>query len=422
MYTPHLDTFASEALVFDDVYAASFPTVPARADLATGRFTFPYLDWGPLPLTEVTLAECLSRSGRLTFGIADTPFVMRNGYGYDRGFQDFVYIRGQKTGPEHNDHLLVRRAEEDYLAPQTFRGAAAWLERHHREQPFFLYVDTWDPHEPWDPPAHYVQRYLPGYDGRVVDPVYWDYRADGVSDDDLALAHAAYCGEISMVDHWFGYLLERVRALGLAENTAIIFVSDHGFYFGEHGLFGKRRFRWPNQIPFIRGFDLGLTLAHGRTYRSPLHQEVTRLPLLMAVPGMKPRLAGVPGPPSVQSKSILPLVRGDVESLHDVAITSAPLPEAQGTVSKTVDDFARDVQEVSPSTITDGQWDLLYGVAGDPVELYQTQADPAHQHNLAVEYPAEAERLHAAFVHWLEAAGTAPELLAPRRSLGLIAA
>lgn len=435
VYAPHLGAFARQALIFEQAYAASFPTVPARADLATGRFTFPYLDWGPLPASELTLAECLSRAGRLTFGIADTPFVMRNGYGYDRGFQDFVYVRGQKNGLERNDYVLRRRGEEDYLAPQTFRGAAEWLERHSRE-PFFLYVDTWDPHEPWDPPAHYVRRYQPDYDGRVVDPVYWDYREDGVSEADLALAHAAYCGEISMVDHWFGYLLERVQALGLAENTAIIFVSDHGFYFGEHGQFGKRRFRWPDEIPFIQGFDRGLTLQHGRTFRSPLHQEVARIPLLISVPGLAPRrvpglvslpdvmptvleLAGVPCPPSVQAQSVLPLARGEAARLHDLVVTSAPLPESQGAVSKAVDDLTRHVLEVSPSTITDGVWDLLYGVAGDPVELYQGELDPGHERNVLAERPQEAERLHAGFVRWLEAVGAPPDSLAPRRSLGL---
>ena len=78
--TPHLDRFARNALVFEDCYASSFPTVPARADIFTGRYTFTYLDWGPLPANEVTLAQLLTKGGYTTFGVADTPFLLRSSF------------------------------------------------------------------------------------------------------------------------------------------------------------------------------------------------------------------------------------------------------------------------------------------------------------------------------------------------------
>ena len=59
-------------------------------------------------------------------------------------------------------------------------------------------------------------------------------------------------GEITMVDRWFGMLVDRLKSLGVYDDTAILFASDHGFYFGEFGIFGKRRFRWPdNTIPVM---------------------------------------------------------------------------------------------------------------------------------------------------------------------------
>ena len=91
--TPNLQHFSESALVFEDCYASSFPTVPARADIFTGRYTFTYLDWGPLPADEITLAQLLQNADYTTFGVADTPFLVRNGYGHDRGFQDFLHIR-----------------------------------------------------------------------------------------------------------------------------------------------------------------------------------------------------------------------------------------------------------------------------------------------------------------------------------------
>ncbi len=82
---PNLSAFAERSLIFDNFYAGSFPTVPARADIMTGKYTFTYMGWGPLPQNEITLAGQLSEAGMLTTGIADTPFLVRNGYGYDRG-------------------------------------------------------------------------------------------------------------------------------------------------------------------------------------------------------------------------------------------------------------------------------------------------------------------------------------------------
>ncbi len=429
---PNLTAFARRSLVFENCFATSFPTVPARADIMTGRYTFTYLDWAPLPQNEKTLAQCLGAAGYLTFGIADTPFLMRNGYGYDRGFQDFSWIRGQRSGPERDDVILQRRSEQDYFAPMTLKGAADWLERHHRDS-FFLYVDTWDPHEPWEPPAYYVRPYYPDYAGEQVAPTYWDYREDGITEKDLEIARACYCGEISMVDRWFGVLMERLDTLGLLDNTAVLFTSDHGFYFGEHGQFGKRRFRWPGNLSIEEGFARGLTLGQGLTYRSPLHNEVTRVPLLIYLPNAGARrldclvgladlmptileLADVRVPGTVQASSLVPLLRGDASRASDFVVTSAPFEEV-GHISRTVDDQGRETLEISPSTITDGTWDLLYAVQDAPIELYRTIQDPGHLHNVFDEHKPIAESLHGRFVNWLEKMGTSERFLEPRRRL-----
>ena len=85
IHTPCLDALAAESVTFDRCYASSFPTMPLRADLFTGKWTFPYLGWAPLPRDEVVLAQLLSAHGYKTMGVADTPFFLRDGYGYDRG-------------------------------------------------------------------------------------------------------------------------------------------------------------------------------------------------------------------------------------------------------------------------------------------------------------------------------------------------
>ena len=84
----------------------------------------------------------MTEAGYRTFGVADMPFVVRGGYGYDRGFTDFHWVRGQSYGPSRENVTSSWRYEADCFAPTTMRIAEEWLERHYQD-PFFLYIDTW---------------------------------------------------------------------------------------------------------------------------------------------------------------------------------------------------------------------------------------------------------------------------------------
>ena len=429
---PHLTQFAQESIVFEDCHAASFPTVPARADIATGRFAFAYLSWGPLPQNEITLADLMTKAGYTTMGIADTPFLIRNGYGYDRGFDDFIWIRGQREAAGRPDVTSQWKDENDRFAPRTFQAAIDWIERHYDER-FFLYIDAWDPHEPWDPPAHYVKPYMPDYQGEQVYPAYWDWQDAGYTQRDLDIGKATYMGEITMVDRWFGLLIERLKSLRLYDDTAILFVSDHGFYFGEFGIFGKSRFRWPdNTIPVMEAmarFKQGAI-----SYRCPSHNELTHVPLFIKIPGHDHQrihglvsipdimptmleLANIEQPSRVQAKSLLPLARGETDRLHDIIITSPSLSDTAGSTTRIVDDSERVVVEVSPSAIRDGKWDFLYSLQNEPIELYDARRDPAHQRNLADQNRDICEMMHAKFVDWMDEMDTPAAYAAPRRKL-----
>lgn len=430
--TPHLDRFAAKAVVFDRCYAASFPTMPNRADLLTGKHTFTYLGWAPLPHTEITLPALLAEAGYLTMGIVDTPFYTRKGYGYDRGFSDFVWIRGQGYGPEHRDVTRLRRYEEDYFAPKTLVTAERWLEGHYKDR-FFLLVDTWDPHEPWDPPDHYVEMYQQDHDGRLCAyPCYWDWRDAGLSEEDVKKAHAHYCAEVTMVDRAVGRLLERIESLGLMDDTAIIFTSDHGFYFGERGQFGKARtldhrgvFRMPAHDP--------ISTVDVRWHWSPLYDEVAGVPLLIYLPQADPtrqealasspdlmptilQLAGLEIPEAVQASSLVPLLHGEQDRVHDHVVTSWPL-YSPGQSTRVVDNRARRIAEWLPATITDGEWTLLYAAEGEPAELYHTASDPKQEKNVFEDNELIARELHVQLVRFLEKVGTDESLLAPRRRL-----
>jgi arylsulfatase A-like enzyme len=123
--------------------------MPARADFLTGCFSFAQMAWEPLPSRLGTLPSVLQSAGYHTMGIVDTPFFLRGGMAYDRGFDDFTWVRGQGDDlrpRERADSRSTWLHESDRFVAQTVTQAEERLERHYTER-FFLYVDTWDPHE-----------------------------------------------------------------------------------------------------------------------------------------------------------------------------------------------------------------------------------------------------------------------------------
>lgn len=437
--TPNLDTLARESVYFRRAYANSFPTMPARADFLTGTYALTDIGWGPLPRTIATLPQLLAENGVTTVGVVDTPFYVNNGYHYDRGFTYFFDLGTQmpmahsilKKLELYADRMAAadpRLAqgntlaepvnEYDYCAPHTMTTAEKILERLTEKQ-FFLLVDTWDPHEPWNAPPHYIKKYKPDYDGRDIFPVYGNYAERGISDDDLETAIASYCGELEMVDRWIGRLLERLDSLGLAGDTAVVFVSDHGFYLGEYGQLGKM---------------ITKDLLAPKWSRSPLYPELCNVPLMIRVPGNPPRnenrvvssainiaptvldLFGIQKPEHMLGNSLLPLVGSPEEPGNDMAITALPLA-APGDEVRVVDDAMRRIEEWQPITVTTDEWMMLFARWDEPIELYAI-GDHGHRNglgpNLAAQRPEVVGELHAKLIAELTRAGASEEAISAR--------
>ena len=148
-------------------------------------------------------------------------------------------------------------------------------------------------------------------------------------------------------------------------------------------------------------------------------REPGRLDALVSSPDLMPTildLVGIEVPESVQSASLVPLIHGDLEGVHDLVVTSWPL-YIPGQTIRVVDDLQRGVVEPLPSTITDGEWALHFAVEGAPVELYHTASDPEQQENCYRENETIARDLHTRFVKFLEEMGTEEGRIAPRRRL-----
>lgn len=451
IHTPNLDEFANKSIVFDQAYCASFPTVPNRNDVLTGRYTFTYKPWAPLDPGEVTLQNVLNEAGVITSLVVDTPHPFAPGFNYQRGFQAWELIRGQehdpwKTAPrdvklpcapsklrnpettvvQYLRNVAWRRKEEDYFVARTMRTASDWLEENYRER-FFLYVDTFDPHEPWDPPRHYADLYDPGYEGEEVIYPRYDRWEEFMTERELEHARALYAGEVTLVDRWIGKLLERAESLGLFSNTMIIVTTDHGFYLGEHGFIGKS---------WIRG-------AYHQSI--PLYPEVANIPLLIHLPGMEsgarikefaqsvdlmPTILDFFGckiPESVQGLSLKPVLEGKETAIRDFVVSSP-------TISSKAIEIPHPTNR---SSIYNGEWLLVYGsqaqrIASPEVtsmvdslareihifdegpispELYHLTSDPGCTHNVIDSYPDIAAELHRKYFELIQRAGVPEEHL-----------
>jgi arylsulfatase A-like enzyme len=112
------------------------------------------------------------------------------------------------------------------------RKACQWLELNYQQNPFYLMVDTFDPHEPWNPPEWYIRRFDPeDYDG--PEPIYPPYGPDQMDQRTTQRLNALYRAEACLVDRWIGHLLTQIQNVGLLDNTMVIFMADHGFLLGE---------------------------------------------------------------------------------------------------------------------------------------------------------------------------------------------
>ncbi len=412
MRTPNLDRFAADSAVFPNFRVGSFPTIPQRTDMFTGKYSYPERPWQPLKPDDVVLPEILSQKGISTYMAADTPHLFRSAaMTFTRGFDGFQWIRGSEGDIWWTDYYgeadyreptrkgTIRLSEKqyrkicsqgnnrikemDWTTPQTFQTAVEWLTRNYRRDNFFLYIDTFDPHEPWDPPRWARDLYLP--DAKGV-PYAWAEYGSVSQYDKSKIEHlrALYAGECSIVDRWFGRLVDTVDLLGLAENTMIIFLSDHGHYLGypnDGGQIGKffgyrksdGKYAFDEADVFIPLLDSVSTPvfmvrtpgAKGRVCRKQA-QPVDVMPTILEYMGAKV-------PADVHGQSLLPLLHGEKPAFRTCAVTARH----------------GDLMQIS-----DNRW--LYGAwvhNGGP-KLYDRKADPDQKRNKIKENPDVASRLH----------------------------
>ncbi len=426
--TPNFDRLAAEGALFEHCYSENLPTLPTRTAWWTGRYQFPWRGWQQFEHGDYLLAEVLWDRGYTSALITDTYHMHKPVYNCGRGFDTVRWIRGQEydpwivdpavrveVGPWHrlqggDSDRLWRPRFEQYLRNRTAWGqdeektptarvakaAVAWLEEQVRAQGtrdrLFLWVDFFDPHEPWDPPEPYRSLYDPHYRGDVlIDPVAGPV-AGYMTAAEIHHTMCLYAGEVTLVDRWAGVVLDAARTLGLWDDTLVMHVSDHGEPFGEHGIIRKAR-PWNYEelvhVPWVIRHPRG----HGAGRRIPaLVQTVDLMPTVLdalgiagplTLPFLAPTRTMFPQDIEVDrrrveltGRSLMPLLRGEAQQVRDAAVT------------------AHHGRQWSLRT---SDWSFLLPIdgSGGP-ELYDRGRDPGEHDNLVAREPerARAMELH----------------------------
>jgi len=352
--SPNLDAMAAEGVVFADTVAQSSWTKASVASIFTGLWPREHGVNGPddcLPEGLSTLPERFHEAGYHTAAIVANAYVGRP-FGFARGFDHFEFIEHVRGRSEVLHERIV-----------------AWMNSLPVDgKPFFLYVHTIDPHAPYAPPPPFLERFA----GTVDDPTVGEVATVrglvlGTVTPSEALTRDLrdlYDAEVAANDASFGQLIRELRGHGELEHSVVVFTSDHGEAFGEHGS-------------FTHGLDL--------------YREVLAIPLVIRLPGA--RGAGLRVNTTVQHIDLPPTL-----------LTLAGLPGSNELPGRVLVDDRGSARGGPPRTVLSyldywghrgavairGDWKVIVPLTADfgrDVELYRRPDDPGETRNLAPEMP-----------------------------------
>lgn len=420
--TPGIDGFATDpaTIAFREAYPEALPTIPIRTALMTGQRTLPYRPWQPLAEEDITIAEILRQHGYVTSLITDTYHMAKPGMNFHRGFDGFTWIRGQEADPHRTAPATVDlepymkpsmegsfveamleqylrntadrddTAPEEFFAARVFQEAIDWVDRNRDQDGVFLWVDSFDPHEPWDPPANYRGRHTdPAYDG--PDLIHPDYGSvDWMTEEELEYVRGLYAEEVEFVDTWVANFLEALKDRNLYEDSLIVLLSDHGHPHGDHGSILKTPDNLYSELIEIPLFvKPPADLAAERDFMSTvdgLVQTDDLAPTLLDLLDLEPESR------SMHGHSLVPLMEGTKAAVRDVVVTG--------------------YHEADHRCVRDGRWSYISRPGDRDDELYDLENDPDERTNVADTHPEEARRLATnlgVYFTTTQAAGTIQE-------------
>ena len=344
--TPNLNRLSERAITFTNHHTGSLPCIPARHDLLVGAWDFLWRPWGSIELWEEPITASLRRRGVITQLITDHPHLFEvGGENYHTDFTAWAYERGHESDPwktrpdpswlgtptygrghTHYDNSRgYFRGEEDFPGPRTMQATARWLlddapAHRAKGEPFFLFVDEFDPHEPFDTPEQWASRYDDTWEGAHLTwpPYAVDALKNGViTERDAVQIRAQYGGKLSMIDHWLGKVLDALDATNAWEDTVVILTTDHGHYLGDRDVYGRDVWGKPGV---------------------PVYKPLGHIPLMVAWPGQPAATSNVlttstdihatiadvfdaPISHVAHGSSLAPVITGDATRVRDWLLT-----------------------------------------------------------------------------------------------------
>jgi len=306
--------------------------MPARHDLLTGRLDFLERNWAPVQPFDCTMPQVLHEHGIFSHMTTDHyHYFHLGGENYNPLFSSWEFIRGQELdtmvsdlgAPVERDHIgndnsqyernrTQWKKEEDFPSPTTLRHAAQWVEEHHADDDWLLFVDSFDPHEPFDFPDDAP------FDDEFRDPLYYWPRyesTEGLREHDVEQARRRYSKVVEMSDRWLGRILDVLDARDLWKDTMVVLTTDHGYLFGEKPFIGKNFMPCYNEIYRI---PLMVHVPGGPegTRCAALTQNIDLFPTVLEWCGIPESACRHP----LHGKSLLPLLRGERDALRPSVI------------------------------------------------------------------------------------------------------
>jgi len=396
--TPNLDALADRGARVEKAYAAASWTGPATASILTGLSAsshglLTYRDH--LREDAVSLASIFGEAGYDTAGFVANP-VLSEKFGFGEGFD----LWDEEIAPGRLDHhrgapihatltglRLWSPAETFPAGEEVVRLAASWLDGR-RGAPFFLYLHFMDPHDPYAPPAPYDTMYTaPG-----AAPLRMRFGTlpaitqgtMGATETDLDRLLAQYDGAITYMDHQIGRLLRALESRGLSDRTLVVFTSDHGEEFNEHGGLGHEHTLYEElvRIPLI---VTGRDVASKRVIQGPVRQ-IDLAPTILEA-------AGLAFPSPVEGASLWgALSRGEALVPRDVFMEEVYIGiRSPWHAFRSLRRGSLKIIGTSFHAGGQGPWRW---------ELYDLGGDPAERRDVMEESPAEGEALRLRVEAW----------------------
>ncbi|MDE0672269.1 MAG: sulfatase-like hydrolase/transferase [Caldilineaceae bacterium SB0662_bin_9] len=305
--------------------------------------------------------------GKMHAGRSDTPqgpygFMLREKGQFDAFVNDYQsrHDRGWIKDASHDSVLTEELHSDTYVGERANR----WLQDAPQDAPWHMFVSFVGPHDPFDPPTSWAERYRtadmpePITSDAVDKPAWVQHRRLDMSPEEILQTRRQYAANISLIDHWVGKMLNTLAQRGMLDNTIVIFASDHGEMLGDHGLYTKSvAYEASLRVPLILS---GPGIPAGET-RDTLAELSDINPTICELAGV-PYLGSEAN--SLDAKSLMPTVRDSGTPHRDNAMA-----QLRGFASLRTDTHKLILN-----------WN-------SQTELYDLVEDPGECHNIADQEP-----------------------------------